>query len=76
VSVVFVARRVSIATPLFMLARTPDRFGIGNSFNVVTRLSVTQLLMAIACQAGEKANAALSTMLQGLSNVGTTYELS
>ncbi len=31
------------------------------------------LLMAIACQAGEKANAALLTMLQGLLYVRTMY---
>jgi hypothetical protein len=31
------------------------------------------LLMAIACQAGDKANAALSTMLRGLFYVETAY---
>jgi hypothetical protein len=32
-----------------------------------------RLLMAKACQAGEKANVALSTMLRGLLYIGTTY---
>ena len=35
-----------------------------------------EVLMAIACHAGENAYAALSTKLRGLSYVGTTYGVS